>query len=142
MKTPLLALCLLLGLAGCNPAPEFVDPDPEAAEQINGAEPLPHALPPPSQERYVGLWAAAAEGCSEPAWRFEPQRVTTRGEVACDFTNVRQTGAGYAIEATCWAEGPPQQQEIQLSFAESARAMMVSGGPWAPIALTYCGPIP
>lgn len=143
MKGPFLALCLAFAAAGCNPAPEFVDPDPDAVEQINGAEPLPHTLPPPSADapRYVGLWAATAEGCSEPAWRFEPQRVTTPGEVACDFRNVRQTSTGYAIEATCWAEGPPQAQEIQLSFAESARAMMVSGGPWAPIALTYCGPL-
>jgi hypothetical protein len=111
--------------------------------QVGEAQQLPRVLPPPSADRprFVGLWAASEEGCTDPAWRFEPQRVTTQGEVACEFNEVQLTSTGYLVQATCTAEGPPTPQEIQLSFAESARAMMVSGGPWNPIGLTYCGPL-
>lgn len=119
-------------------------PDPEAAEQVGEAAPLPGTLPPPNETtpRYVGLWAANAEGCAEPAWRFEERRVSTRGEVSCEFNTVTLTDRGYDIAATCHAQAPPEQHQIQLSFAESARAMMVSGGPWSQgIGLVYCSPL-
>lgn len=119
-------------------------PDPEAAAQVGEVEKLPNTLPPPSETtpRYVGLWAASAEGCSDPAWRFEATRMSTQGEVACAFDRVVLTDAGYEIAATCTAEAPPAPYRINLSFAESARAMMVSGGPWAPIGLVYCAALP
>ncbi|MDZ4691106.1 hypothetical protein [Terricaulis sp.] len=125
---------------------EAVDPppDPEAAAQIGEAQPLPDTLPPPSasQPRYVGLWATSAEGCAEPAWRFQERQITTLGEVACSFNDVRQTNTGYEIAATCTAEGPPTPHTINLSFAESARAMMISGGPWQQgTSLVYCAPL-
>ncbi|MGQ0531650.1 MAG: hypothetical protein ACT4OF_03040, partial [Caulobacteraceae bacterium] len=109
------------------------------------AQQLPSTLPPPSEAtpRYVGLWATTAEGCSDPAWRFEERRVSTRGEVSCEFQNVTLTDRGYDIQASCTAEAPPAPYSIQLSFAESARAMMISGGPWQTgIALVYCGALP
>lgn len=117
-------------------------PDPEAAAEIGDVRRLPATLPAPSAEtpRYVGLWATTAEGCVEPAWRFEQNGISTRGEVACEFQNVAVTDRGYDIQATCTAESPPTPYTIQLSFAESARAMMVAGGPWqAGAALVYCG---
>jgi hypothetical protein len=120
-------------------------PDPEAAAQVGDAQPLPSTLPPPSETtpRYVGLWAATAEGCSEPSWRFESNRVTTRGEVACEFQNVAMTERGYDIQATCTAQAPPEPHNIQLSFAETARAMMISGGPWqSGTALVHCSALP
>jgi hypothetical protein len=120
-------------------------PDPEAAEEVGEAESLPRLLPPPSDTapRYVGLWAAAAEGCSDPAWRFEENRVTTRGEVSCEFQTVTPTESGYDIKATCTAESPPTPYDIQLSFAESARAMMIAGGPWqSGAALVFCSALP
>jgi len=104
---------------------------------------LPNTLPPPSADtpRYVGLWAASADGCADPAWRFEERGVSTQGEVSCSFTNVSIVETGYAIDATCTAEAPPAPYRIQLSFAESARAMMITGGPWdSPPALVYCAP--
>ena len=118
-------------------------PDPEAAAEVGQARDLPRALPPPSETtpRYVGLWAASAQGCAEPAWRFERERVSTRGEVSCEFQNVALTDAGYEIAATCTAEAPPAPYTINLSFAESARAMMISGAPWSAVSLVYCGPL-
>jgi hypothetical protein len=131
--------------AACNSQePGVTEPDPEAAAQVGEAEPLPHTLPPPSADtpRYVGLWATTQEGCAEPAWRWEAERVTTRGEVSCNFDSVEQTPTGYALQSTCYAEAPPAPYTIQLSFAESARAMMIDGGPWsAPTSLVYCGPL-
>jgi hypothetical protein len=129
--------------AGCTeqgPPP----PDPQAAAEVGAAQTLPRTLPPPSETapRFVGLWATSAEGCSDPAWRFEAARMSTRGEVSCAFDTVALTDAGYEIGATCTAEAPPAPYRINLSFAESARAMMVSGGPWAPISLVYCGTLP
>lgn len=120
-------------------------PDPSAAEQVGAGEALPHVLPPPSAgaPRYVGIWASASVGCAVPAWTIRADSLSTLGEVACSFNDVRMTGAGYAIQATCTAENPPAPYQLELSFAESARAMMISGAPWdqAP-ALVYCGPLP
>ena len=98
------------------------------------AEPEPEGTP-----RYVGLWATTVDGCAEPAWRFDANRISTQGEVSCEFQNVRMTDSGYDIDATCVAQAPPVHHNIQISFAESAPAMMVTGGPWAPAPrLFYC----
>ncbi|WP_135210979.1 hypothetical protein [Vitreimonas flagellata] len=121
--------------------PAEPEPDPAAAAHVGEAQPLPHTLPPPTEEtpRYVGLWATTAEGCSNPAWRFEADGISTQGEVSCEFRGVRITEAGYEIAATCYAQAPPEPHNIQISFAESARAMMLTGGPWAPApSLVYC----
>lgn len=119
-------------------------PDPDAAAVVGDAVPLPQMLPPPSQNtpRYVGLWATSAEGCANPAWRFEEREITTQGEVSCAFETVTLSDRGYDISAQCTAEAPPAPYELQLSFAESARAMMVAGGPWQPsVSLVYCSPL-
>jgi hypothetical protein len=53
------------------------------------------------------------------------------------------TDRGYDIQAQCTAEAPPAPYEIQLSFAESARAMMIAGGPWQQgTALVFCASLP
>jgi hypothetical protein len=138
------AAIIVAYLVSCSPPEAEPPPDPDAAEQVGEAEPLPQVLPPPSETtpRYVGRWAAASLGCEQPAWRFEERRVSTAGEVSCEFNDVQITPTGYTIQAACIAQAPPTQETIQLSFAESARAMMVSGGPWSePIGLMYCGPI-
>lgn len=120
-------------------------PDPRAAAEVGPAQTLPHTLPPPSADhpRFVGLWAASAEGCADPAWRFYADRVATQGEVSCSFRSARQTATGYDIDASCTDTMPPARDyRIQLGFAESARAMMLSGGPWSATGLVYCGPLP
>ncbi len=122
--------------------PAEPEPDQEAAAQLGEAQTLPSTLPPPSTTapRYVGLWATTSEGCANPSWRFEPTRMSTEGEVSCEFQNVAMTANGYDVQASCTAESAPTPYNIQLSFAESARAMMVAGGPWqAGTALVHCG---
>jgi len=135
---------LLVAFAACSPPEAEPPPDPDAAVQLGEPQPLPSTLPAPSADtpRYVGLWATTAEGCAEPAWRFEANRISTRGEVSCEFQNVAMTNTGYEIAASCTAEAPPAPYTINLSFAESARAMMISGGPWsAGTSLVYCRPL-
>lgn len=130
-----------LALVACS-EPAQPEPDPTAAAQVGEAQPIPATLPAPSATtpRYVGLWATTADGCSDPAWRFEATRVSTQGEVSCEFQNIAMTDSGYDIQAMCMAESPPTPYTIQLSFAESARAMMISGGPWqSGTALVHCG---
>lgn len=139
------AMCLAGWLANCSPSPAEPPPDADAAAEIGAPETLPRTLPPPSESmpRYVGLWAVAAEDCADPPWRFEADGVATQGEVSCRFDTTRLTPAGYEIDAACTAQAPPGLYRIQISFAESARAMMLSGGPWSgPLALAYCGPLP
>ena len=53
------------------------------------------------------------------------------------------TTTGYAIAATCHAEGDTQDYTLQIAFAESARAMMLTGGPWMGESrgLIYCAPL-
>lgn len=136
------AAAISIGMIACT---EPAAPDPQAAEEVGQAEALPHTLPPPSETtpRYVGLWATTQDGCEDPAWRWRERQVSTQGEVSCDLNNVTMTDSGYSIAATCSAEGTTTTHNMQISFAESARAMMVSGGPWqGPTSLVYCGPLP
>ncbi len=142
----LLARCaaasICLGLIACtDPLPE---PDPDAAAEIGPAEPLPQALPPPSatQPRFVGVWATTQNGCTAPPWEFRADGASTQGEVSCAFSNLRMTETGYIVAAACHSEGETTNHDMQFSFAESARAMMVTSGPWAgPTSLVYCGPL-
>lgn len=138
------AASISIGMIACT-EPAAPPPDPQAAEQVGQAEALPHALPPPSATtpRYVGLWATTQVGCDNPAWRWEANGVSTQGEVSCDFNTVNLTNTGYAITATCRSEGDTTTHNMQISFAESARAMMVADGPWqGPTSLVYCGALP
>lgn len=137
------AIAASLVTMACNPpAPADIPPDPSAAAQVGPAERLPRTLPAPSATtpRFVGEWAVSADGCTAPPWHWTAQGVSTEGGVSCAFTNIDITSTGYNIDASCSAAAPPAPYQIQLAFAESARAMMVSRGPWeGPISLIYCG---
>jgi hypothetical protein len=138
-----------LPLAGCGrdapapapaaaPASETPQPVPSAA-----TAPSPGAALPPADApfRYEGLWAVDTKACADPPWRFEARRLATKGEVSCAFDEVTPIPAGYRIAATCTAEGPPLPHTLTLTFAESAKAMLVEGGPFSgPIGLVWCGP--
>lgn len=136
----LFAAALAATLIACAD-PAEPEPDSDAAAQVGEAQSLPTRLPAPSADapRYVGLWATTVDGCADPAWRFEADRISTQGEVSCTLDNVQMVATGYEIAATCTAQAPPEPHTIRLSFAESARAMMVVGGPWSPApSLVYC----
>lgn len=139
----ILAAALLLAACGEAAAPPAQPPQakppppPEAAAEIKPGEGLP---PASSANRYVGRWAAAETACGHAAWRFTVTDLNTAGEVSCKFDRVTRTAAGYDIDATCVAQAPPEKSVIRLTFAESAKAMMVEGGPFSgSVGLIYCG---
>src|ERR1700741_1195313 len=110
----IVAAAFAIALIACS-EPAEPPPNQEAAGKLGEAQQLPSTLPPPSETtpRYVGLWAATAEGCTDPAWRFEERRISTGGEVSCEFRSVTVTDRGYDIQASCTAEAPPAPYSIQ-----------------------------
>lgn len=150
MRRVLTAGLLALTLAACQrnaPPPEVTQESARAAgvqparQQATVAAQPGASLPPASAPyRYVGRWAASEAACEHGAWSFEERKLETAGEVACTFDRVERTAAGYDIAATCTAEAPPTAYHLALTFAESARAMLVEGGPFGdPIGLIWCG---
>ncbi len=87
---------------------------------------------------YVGRWAADPSYCAAGAWVFAERSLNTAGEVSCTFTTVTSTATGYTIQASCTAEAPPAPATIRLSYAQSAQALLVEGGPFSPIGLIRC----
>jgi hypothetical protein len=87
---------------------------------------------------YVGRWAADAGLCAGGAWVFTETTLNTAGEVSCTFNTITPTTTGYTIQATCTAEAPPAPATIHLSYAQSAQALLVEGGPFSPIGLIRC----
>ncbi len=109
-------------------------PDGESAAVVPGI------LPPADAEyRYAGRWAATQQLCDTGAWRFQPKRLDTAGEVSCTFDTVTKVPGGYDIAASCLAEGNRSKDTIELRFAESAQAMLVQSRMWDGVGLTYCG---
>ncbi|WP_119461406.1 hypothetical protein [Rhodospirillaceae bacterium SYSU D60014] len=125
-RSSLLVAALML-VAGCE--------GPEGGASAPTAQSAPAS---DAQPFFVGRWAATEAMCGDAAWSFTPDGLSTPGEVSCTFSQVTATPEGYDIAATCWAEGPPEPEHIQLSYAESARAMLVEGGPFNPVGLVAC----
>lgn len=135
MKPALIAVLSVLSLAACQRRAEGPPPPPP----IGGPPPAPpKPLPPPAS--YIGRWAATAELCTTGAWVFETDKVSTAGEVGCQFGTVSPTPTGYQIAASCTAEGPPQPKTFTLTMlGGTPPSMIVAGGPWsAPVTLHLC----
>jgi hypothetical protein len=127
------------------PAPAISDPTappepaPAPAATIKPGQGLPPASSP---KRFIGRWAAAETACGHAAWDFTATDINTAGEVSCKIDKVTRTAtSGYDLDVTCTAEAPPEKSVLHLTFAESAKAMMVEGGPFSgSVGLIYCGP--
>lgn len=125
------AFVCLLALTACG------NDAPGAPTAVGQAKEIPHDLP--NQEpRFVGRWAAAEEGCHAEAWQFRRDGLVTPGHTACTFRDVRTASGGYDIDSICTAEARPANYTLQIRFAESAGAMLVDGGPMAPVGLIAC----
>jgi len=131
-------LCLagVLTLAACGPAaersPSAVAP-PRAVE-----EPAPE--PAPARPFFVGRWAARPALCADGAWVIDEHELSTAGEVHCRFERTTPIQSGFEVEAVCTAEGPPEPHRLRFAYAQSARALLVEGGPFADAGLVRCGP--
>jgi hypothetical protein len=127
-------LCIAAMLAAC---------DERSERTADTVAPSTEAAAPPSATQaekpfFVGRWAAREDLCREGAWVFTESGVSTAGEVSCTFDTARRVAAGYQIAATCTAHAPAKPYEIRLSYAESAQALLVEGGPFADIGLIAC----
>lgn len=119
-------------LAGC----QEIGPAPVEAQDGVGAEEAQGAAG--EAPFFVGRWAANDDMCAKAAWEITHSRLTTPGHTVCDFDHVRQIEGIYRIDATCTAEGPPAGYELRVSYAQSAKALLVEGGPMEPIGLVAC----
>lgn len=138
MKAEITIMAMAMAIAACS----------EQAERPATVAPAvtqPPAEPPPAAAApsYEGRWAVALAACQDGGWEFTKDRVGTAGEVSCEFKRVTPTAAGYAIDAQCTAQAPPELKSFTLTFAGvgPAETMTVAGGPWsAPVALVRCPP--
>lgn len=131
-----LLLLSAFALAACGqPVEPPADPPPAETSAASVASEL-------EGPRFVGLWAASAEMCEDPAWRFEPREVTTQGHVHCTFSSVTEIPGGYSVNAACNSEGTDSQHpNMEIKFPDAAGAMLIENGPWTdPPALVHCGP--
>lgn len=113
------------------------------AASARPAEPVGVAPPTAAAPDYVGRWAVSLAGCQTGGWEFRKDSLGTAGEVSCQFRKVTQRPDGYAIDAECTAQAPPELKSFTLSFAGvgPAQTMTVAGGPWSgPVALVRCPP--
>ena len=135
MKPALIAVLSVLSRAACQRKAEGPPPPPPI-----GAPPPAPPQPAPTQASFIGRWAATSDLCATGAWVFDADRVSTAGEVGCQFGSVSPTPTGYVIKASCTAEGPPQPKTFALTMlGGTPPAMTVAGGPWsAPVTLRLC----
>ena len=135
MKAEITILAMAMALVACSEQVER----PAAAAQPPAPRPEPTATAP----SYEGRWAVSLAACQDGGWEFTKDRVGTAGEVSCEFQRVTPNATGYAIDAQCTAQAPPELKSFTLTFAGvgPAETMTVAGGPWsAPVALIRCPP--
>ena len=121
---------------------DSAQPAVEADESSSAAKsPQPGGSLPPAGDglRFVGLWASDAASCESRAWRFTADSLRTPAGSVCNFSSVTPVPGGYDIAARCTAEGPETDDEIEIRFAESAKAMLFESDAIADSGLVYCG---
>ena len=97
-------------------------------------------LPPPGPApRFIGKWAADQKACQSAVWQFTASALRTPDDANCSFNRVNPVPGGYDIQATCSVKGPPSADTLQIRFAESAKAMLLSSKSIKDIGLVYCG---
>jgi hypothetical protein len=92
----------------------------------------------PSTPFFVGRWASEEANCRAASWVITTKELQTPGEVTCRFQRVTRTERGADVEATCYAEGPPEQWTLKFAYAQSARALLIENAPFADIGLVRC----
>jgi hypothetical protein len=127
-----LPLVLLAALCGCGRrSGVYADRSVPLAE----SSAAPQATP-----RFVGRWAASADGCDHP-WVFEARNLSS-ADAQCEFDKVEPSPAGYGIIGVCRSPSGPKPVRIIVTTPNKPQVALlsVSGGPFAnPTALQRCG---
>ena len=118
---------LALGLVACE------RPEPPAAP----TQPDSAAAPAPDQPFFVGRWAFTESDCAVNAWTFTPNSLQARAGT-CSFPLVEPTPEGFAIDAACRWAGEVSRARMRLAYAQSAKALLVSGSPAGDVGLVAC----
>lgn len=141
---------IALAAAGCQSEPATDAPreaaEPAATSNDIGPPPpkadmeasLNLGADQPSAPRFVGLWATEERLCETTAWRFSERELRTPAGSVCQFTEVEEVPGGYDINARCTAEGPEQEDVLEIRFAESAGAMLFESQSIADAGLISC----
>ena len=129
-----------IGLGACgqgsSPPPSSA---PAAAPRAAAAAPAPATTW--TKRFFIGRWAAREDMCGQP-WIITDGGLSTPGEVSCRFRGLSDTPAGAEADARCTAEGPPRPYRLTFSYAQSARALLIEGGPFRDAGLVRCGDAP
>ena len=120
---------LLLGLCACDRAADV----PAAPKATLSSE-----RPSSPASLFVGRWAADPKLCGKAAWVITGQGINTAGEVSCRFDGQPEGYGPVEVDAACTSEGVEKRWRLRFSYAESAQALLVENGPFAPIGLMRC----
>lgn len=125
MQRLIVFAALALSLSGCG-------------KQHNADTP-PRAPAPtiPANAFYVGEWAREAADCPARAWSIHANALQAP-EGACDFRTIAPVQEGFAVEADCRWAGKAVHASMRLSYAQSAKALLISGSPAGDVGLIAC----
>ena len=132
---------IALAAAGCQSEPATDTPREAAGPAAPKADmeaSLNLGADQPSAPRFVGLWATEENLCESTAWRFSERELRTPAGSVCQFTEVEEVPGGYDIKARCTAEGPEQEDVLEIRFAESAGGMLFESQSIADAGLISC----
>lgn len=108
------------------------------ARQQNAQTPPPPPVPtPPANAFYVGQWATTTADCPARAWTIHPNAFQAP-DGACDFRAITPVTEGFAVEADCRWAGRQVHASMRFSYAQSARALLISGAPGGDVGLVAC----
>jgi hypothetical protein len=112
-----------------------------ACGQRRNAETPPQApvsVPePPANAFYVGQWAHTTDDCPARPWSIHPNAFQAP-DGACDFRSIAPVPEGFAVEADCRWGGRQVHASMRFSYAQSAKALLISGTPAGEVGLIAC----
>jgi hypothetical protein len=134
MQRLIAVTALAIALSACSPRQNAEAP-PQAPAPL---PPAPTPQPAPATDAfYIGRWARSEADCPAKAWSIT-QNALTAPEGSCAFDTVAPIPEGFAVEASCQWAGKPVHASMRLSYAQSAKALLISGSPAGDIGLIAC----
>lgn len=135
-----LIILAALAMSACGPSQNVEAPAkaPSPAPLPAQAVPAPAPQPAPAANAfYIGKWAKSEADCAAKAWSIT-ENALTAPDGTCAFDQVTPVTEGFAVEASCQWAGKPTHASMRLSYAQSAKALLISGSPAGDVGLTAC----
>ena len=106
-------------------------------QQATNAQPALTVPQAPPNAFYVGNWARSESECANASWSIHPTSLQA-ADGACRFTKITPVQTGFAIAAECIWRQQTTTNTIQAAYAQSAKALLLSGTPDGDIGLIAC----